>query len=232
MTASRKNSSAPPAMSCALVGGASPVGRAADPMTTMLALPAAGSAAWFSLLTASCSAVRSLASSVRVCTLSTVRPGSVASASSLMRRLVCVTSCRSASGWAAVSGVVLSPAICAVKATNCRATWSESCCARFGVSAVPEILMMFPSAAVALASVPQVAAADASPVRGRRPRGRPPTELVAMSVCVRSSRSSHCPRQQDRCRRRVPRRNSEEVPWRPGAPRRGNGRREAAGASG
>jgi hypothetical protein len=30
------------------------------------------------------------------------------------------------------------------------ATWSESRCARSGVSAVPEILMMFPSAALAL----------------------------------------------------------------------------------
>ncbi len=149
MTVSRRNSSAPATVSCVLVGGASPAGRAAGPMTTMLALPAAGSA-WSSLLMASWSAVRSFASSVRVCTLSTVCPGSAASASSVMRRLVCTTICRSASGRAAASGSVLSPAIRAANATNCRATWSESRCARSGVSAVPEILMMFPSAAWAL----------------------------------------------------------------------------------
>ena len=99
---------------------------------------------------ASCSEVRSFSSSVRACTLSTVCPGSAASARSVMRRLVSTTFCRSASGPAAASGSVLSPAIRAANVTNCWATWSESCCARSGVSAVPEILMMFPSAALAL----------------------------------------------------------------------------------
>ncbi|OEV34355.1 hypothetical protein HS99_0036125 [Kitasatospora aureofaciens] len=189
-TASRKNNSAPAATSWVLVGGASPDGRGAEPMTTMLALLAAGSA-WSSFLMASWSVVRSFSSSVRVCTLSTVCPGSAAAARSVMRRLACTTSCRSASGWAA-SGSALSPAMRPAKVTNCWATWSESCWARSGVSAVPEILMMFPSAAVALTlsrselpltpAQPSVAAARSTT-----------TELVAISAWVSSSRSCHTP---------------------------------------
>ena len=41
MTASSRNNSAPPTVSCILVGAAAPVGRGAGPMTTMLALPVA-----------------------------------------------------------------------------------------------------------------------------------------------------------------------------------------------
>lgn len=149
MTASRKNSSAPATISCILVGAAAPVGRGAGPMTTMLALLVAGLAS-SSFFTASCSAVRSFSSSVRACTLSTVCPGSAALARSVMRRLVSATFFRSASVPVAASGSVLPPAIRAAKVTNCWATWSESRCARSGVSAVPEILMMFPSAALAL----------------------------------------------------------------------------------
>lgn len=190
MTASRKNSSAPATMSWILVGGASPAGRVAGPMTTMLAWVAAGSV-WSSLLMASCSAVRSFESSVRVCTLSTVCPGPASSASSVMRRLVCTTICRSASG-AAASGSVLSPVICAAKVTNCWATWSESRCARSGVSAVPEILMMFPSAALALTR--SRSSLPLTPGRSSVAATRSSTtELVAISAWVTSSRSSHAP---------------------------------------
>lgn len=180
MTASRKNSSAPPAMSCVLVGGASPVGRAAGPMTTMLALLAVGSA-WSSLFMASCSEVRSFSRSVRVCTLSTVCPGSAASARSVMRRLVCTTICRRASSSAAASGSVLSSTIRAANVTNCWATWSESCCARSGVSAVPEILTMFPSAALALTR--SRSSRPLTPVQPSVTAARSTTtELVAISV--------------------------------------------------
>lgn len=190
MTVSRKNSSAPATMSCIRVGGASPAGRAAGPMTTMLACSAAGSAR-SSLSMASCSAVRSFSSSVRVCTLSTLCPGPAASASSVMRRLVCTTVCRSASG-AAASASVLSPAIRAANVTNCWATWSESCCARLGVSAVPEILMMFPSAVVALTR--SRSSRPLTPVQPSLAAARSTTtELVAISAWVNSSRSSHAP---------------------------------------
>ena len=53
MTADRKNSSAPPAMSWTLVGGASPVGRAAGPMTTMFFASLFAGSACFMLLMAS-----------------------------------------------------------------------------------------------------------------------------------------------------------------------------------
>ncbi|BBJ45251.1 hypothetical protein SSPO_079690 [Streptomyces antimycoticus] len=166
-------------MNCVLVGAASPVGRAAGPMTTMLALLVVGSAS-SSFFTASCSAVRSFASSVRACTLSTVCPGSAASARSVMRRLVCTTIFRKSSGPAADSGSVLSPASRAAKVMNCWATWSESCRARSGVSAVPEILMMFPSAALALtrsrSSLPLTPGQPS--VAAARPTT---TELVAIS---------------------------------------------------
>lgn len=179
------------AMSCVLVGGASPVGRAADPMTTMLALLAAGPA-WSSLVMASCSEVRSFSSSVRVCTPSTVCPGSAASARSVMWRFVCTTICCSASSCPAASGSVLSSTIRAAKVTNCRATSSESCCARFGVSAVPEILMMFPSAALAVTR--SCSALPLTPCQWSVAAARSiTTELVATSVWVSSSRSSHAP---------------------------------------
>ncbi len=128
MSASRKNSRAPATMSCILVGGAAPVGRAADPMTTMPALLAAGSAS-SSFFMASCSDVRSFSSAVRACTLSTVFPGSAALARSVMRRLVSATFFRSASVPVAASGSVLPPAIRVAKVTSCWATCSESCCA-------------------------------------------------------------------------------------------------------
>ncbi|ARX88581.1 hypothetical protein SMD44_08068 [Streptomyces alboflavus] len=67
-----------------------------------------------------------------------------------MRRLVSVTFCRRASGPVAASDWSSSPAIRAAKPTNCSAIRSESCCARRGLSAVPEILMMLPSEALAL----------------------------------------------------------------------------------
>jgi hypothetical protein len=109
-----------------------------------------------------------------------------------MRRLVSSTWFRSVSASVDAAESVLPPAIRAANLTNCAATWSESCCARFGVPAVPEILMMFPSAAVAVTRFrrsapltpfqPSVAAARSTTV-----------ELVAMSTWVSSSRSSHCP---------------------------------------
>ncbi len=184
-------------MSWSRVGGASPVGLGAGPMTTMPALLVAGSAS-SSFFMASWSAVRNCSSSVRACTLSTVCPGSAASARSVMRRLVFVTCCRSASGPAAPSVSLVapvspvSPAIRPANATNCRATWSVRRWARAGVSAVPEILMMLPSVAFALTS-------SRSSVRltsGRRSAAaaRSTTvELVAISAWVSSSRSSHCP---------------------------------------
>ncbi len=160
-------------------------------MTTMLALRAEGSA-WSSLLMASCSVVRSFSSSVRACTPSTVCPGSAASASSVMRLLVCVTICCSASRCAAVSGSVLLSATRAANVTNCRATWSASRCARSGVSAVPEILMMFPSAVFALtwsrsSLLPTPVQWSASAAASTT------TELVAISCWVSSSRSSQAP---------------------------------------
>lgn len=173
------------------MGGASPVGRAAGPITTMPASPAVGSAS-SSFFMASCSVVRSFSSSVRACTLSTVCPGSAALASSVMRRLVRVTSCRSASGPAAVSGSVLPPAIRAANATNSWATWSESRWARSGVSAVPEILMMFPSAALARTwsrSSPGLTPGR----RSEAPTRSTTAELDAISAWVSSSRSSHWP---------------------------------------
>lgn len=112
ISATRKNSSAPPAISCHRVGGASPVGRGAGPMTTRPAFTAAGSAS-SSLFMASWSVVRSFSRSVRACTLSTVLPGSAASASSVIRLLVCATICRSAASCAAASGSPLSPTTCA-----------------------------------------------------------------------------------------------------------------------
>ncbi|PSK57114.1 hypothetical protein B0E38_02443 [Streptomyces sp. 111WW2] len=110
MTASTKNSSAPPPISCSRVGGASPAGRAAGPMTTMPARLFAGSAS-SSFCMASWSALRSFSSSVRAWTLSTVCPGSAALARSVMRRLVRVTCSRSASGPAASSAPVVPLAI-------------------------------------------------------------------------------------------------------------------------
>lgn len=191
MTANRKNSSAPPPMSCTLVGGCSPVGRGAGPMTTMPALLVDGSA-WSSFCMASSSEVRRLSSAVRACTLSTVCPGSASLASSLMRRLVSFTCLRRASAPVAAAEPVLPPETRAANVTNCRATWSESCCARCGVSAVPEILMMFPSEVLALTrsrrSVPL------TPLQSRAVAALSTTvELVATSTWVSSSRSSHCP---------------------------------------
>lgn len=191
MTASRMNSSAPAPMSCILVGGAWLVGRAAGPMTTMPALLAAGSAL-SSFFMASASPVRSFSSSVRACTLSTVCPGSAALARSVMRWLVSATCCRSAPGPVAAPGSVLSPAIRAANVTNCWATWSESRCARSGVSAVPEILMMFPSVALALTRPSR--SLPLTPVQPSAAAARSTTaELAAISAWVSSSRSSHCP---------------------------------------
>lgn len=176
-------------MSCILVGGASPVGRAAGPMTTMPALLVAGSAS-SSFVMASSSEVRSFSRAVRACTLSTVLPGSAALARSVIRRLVSTTCSRSASG--AVAASVLPPAIRAAKVTNSWATRSENCCARSGVSAVPEILMMFPSAALALTRSRSSAAL--TPLQpSLSATGSTTDELVAMSTWVSSSRSSHCP---------------------------------------
>lgn len=194
MTPASRNSSAPPTVSCTAVGGASEAGRVAAPMTTMLALPAAGSTC-SSLLTASCSAVRSFASSVRVCTLSTVCPGSAASARSVMRRLACATSSRSACGCVA-SGSLPSPESRAANATNCWAARSASRCACSGVSPVPEILMMLPSAAAAATRSRSSPTPSAPPPPDRASSAATrssTTELVAICAWVISSRSCHAP---------------------------------------
>ncbi len=141
---------------------------------------------------ASARVVRSFASSVRACTLSTVRPGSAESARSVMRRLVRTTCCRSASDSVAASEPALSPAIRAAKETNCWATSSESRCARPGLSAVPEILMMFPS--VASAPTRSRRSMPSTPLQCSAAAARSTTsELVAISAWVSSSRCSHCP---------------------------------------
>lgn len=160
-------------------------------MTTMPALLVAGSAS-SSFCMASSSAVRRFASAVRACTLSTVCPGSAALDRSVIRRLVSSTCSRSASGPVAASESVLSPATRAAKVTNCWAERSASRWARSGVSAVPEILMMFPSAAAALTlsrRSPPLTPCQWSAVATRSIT----TELVAISAWVSSSRSSHCP---------------------------------------
>lgn len=191
MTARRKDSRAPPTTSCVLVGGASLVGRGAGPITTMPALLAVGLAS-SSFFMASCSAVRIFSSSVRACTLSTVLPGSAALARSVMRRLASATFCRSASELVAASVSVLLPEIRAAKVTNSLAIWSESRCARSGVSAVPEMLMMFPSAALALTRFRR--SLPLTPFQPSAAAVRSTTaELVAICAWVSSSRSSHCP---------------------------------------
>lgn len=191
-TATRKNSSAPPATSCVLVGGASPAGRAAAPMTTMFFASSSAGSACLMVVMASRSAVRSFSSSVRVCTLSTVSPGSVESASSLMRRLVSRTDFWSAASSSAAPGSAVSFAIRVAYETNSPATWSESRCARSGDSAVPEILMMLPS--VALAPTRSRRSLPLTPAQPSLAAARSTTtELVATSVWVSSSRSSHVP---------------------------------------
>nr|MCF0097938.1 hypothetical protein [Streptomyces sp. MH191] len=151
----------------------------------------AGSAS-SSFFMASCSAIRNCSSSVRACTLSTVRPGSAASASSLIRRLVVVTCCRSACGPDTSSVSEESPAIRPANATNCCATWSERRWARAGVSAVPEILMTLPS--VTFARTRSRSSARLTSVQRSEAAARSTTvELLAISAWVSSPRSSHCP---------------------------------------
>ncbi len=160
-------------------------------MTTRPALLLAGSVS-SSFCIASCSAERSFSSSVRACTLSTVCPGSAASARSVMRWLVRVTCCRRASGPVAPPGPEVPPAICAAYATNCWAISSESRCARSGVSAVPEILTMLPSEILALTR--SRSSLLPTPLQRSVSAALSTTdELVAISTWVRSSRSSHCP---------------------------------------
>lgn len=160
-------------------------------MTTMLALSVAGSAS-SSFFMAASSELRRFSSAVRACTLSTVPPASAPSARSVIRRLVSCTFLRSASGPAAASASVAPPAIRAENATNCWATRSVSCCARRGLSAVPEIVMMFPSAA--LAATRSRRSVPLTPDQSSLAAARSTTdELVAMSTWVSSSRSSHWP---------------------------------------
>lgn len=160
-------------------------------MTTKLALAVAGLAS-SSFFMASCRPVRRPSSSVRACTLSTVCPGSAELARSVMRRLVSATCLRSASVAVSAAGSVLPPAMRVAKVTNCWASWSESCWARSGVSAVPETLMMFPSSALALTS--SRSSVPSTPFHLSAAAARSTTaELVAMSTWVSSSRSSHWP---------------------------------------
>jgi hypothetical protein len=192
-TPSTNSSTAPPITKCVRVGAAGLVGSSACPITTMLAaLDAASSSSSFAIAWAS--VVRSPSRSVRAWTLSTVRPCAADACSSLIRSLVTAICWRSASrcsrcAWADASAVL--PISWVENRTYSWATWSASCWAFSGLSAVAVMPTTLPSATSAVTescrSLPVTSQSRAVAARSST------TELIATCASVSSSSVSRVP---------------------------------------